>query len=234
MAVRGRGTTPVVAVALEVGAKRCFASALDWPGWARAGRTPQQALEALEAYADRYREAMAAAGHTPPGLRLPARAEAELVVTETLPGDATTDFGAPSAVAEDDRRPTDEAQARRLAAAVRVSWAALDASAAAAPAELRTGPRGGGRDRDAVVAHVIGAHAAYARMIGVRVSAREWETPEGLAAAQAQVLDVLARPSDGAPLRENGWPARYATRRMAWHVLDHAWEITDRADPAVG
>jgi hypothetical protein len=24
------------------------------------------------------------------------------------------------------------------------------------------------------------------------------------------------------------WPARYALRRIAWHVLDHAWEIEDK------
>jgi len=25
-----------------------------------------------------------------------------------------------------------------------------------------------------------------------------------------------------------GWPARYAVRRIVWHVLDHAWEIQDK------
>lgn len=25
------------------------------------------------------------------------------------------------------------------------------------------------------------------------------------------------------------WPPRYFVRRSAWHVLDHAWEIEDRA-----
>ena len=24
------------------------------------------------------------------------------------------------------------------------------------------------------------------------------------------------------------WPARYFVRRLAWHILDHAWEIEDR------
>jgi hypothetical protein len=24
------------------------------------------------------------------------------------------------------------------------------------------------------------------------------------------------------------WPPRYFVRRVAWHVLDHAWEIEDR------
>jgi hypothetical protein len=28
-----------------------------------------------------------------------------------------------------------------------------------------------------------------------------------------------------------GWPPRYAARRIAWHVLDHAWEMEDRSDP---
>jgi hypothetical protein len=28
-----------------------------------------------------------------------------------------------------------------------------------------------------------------------------------------------------------GWPPRYAARRIAWHALDHAWEIEDRSEP---
>src|SRR5215831_5053312 len=38
----------------------------------------------------------------------------------------------------------------------------------ASPAELRKGPRGGGRDRDGIWHHVIEAERAYARKIGVR------------------------------------------------------------------
>jgi hypothetical protein len=30
----------------------------------------------------------------------------------------------------------------------------------------------------------------------------------------------------------DGRPPRYAIRRIAWHVLDHAWEIEDKSDPA--
>jgi hypothetical protein len=41
----------------------------------------------------------------------------------------------------------------------------------------------------------------------------------------------LRRPSKGGPLTEKGWPQPYAARRIAWHVLDHAWEIEDRTDP---
>src|SRR5258708_5911564 len=45
------GTVPVY---LEVGQKRVFASALDWPGWTRAGKDEKLAIEALLAYLSRY------------------------------------------------------------------------------------------------------------------------------------------------------------------------------------
>lgn len=48
--VAKRRATPV---GLEVGSKRVFAWALEWPGWCRAGRTEDLALEALAAYAPR-------------------------------------------------------------------------------------------------------------------------------------------------------------------------------------
>jgi hypothetical protein len=44
------------------------------------------------------------------------------------------------------------------------------------------------------------------------------------------MLEVLRRPSDGTPLAGRHWPQRYAARRIAWHALDHAWEIDDRTD----
>ena len=30
---------------------------------------------------------------------------------------------------------------------------------------------------------------------------------------------------------DDGWPARYAAHRIAWHALDHLWEIEDRSTP---
>jgi tryptophan synthase alpha chain len=43
-----------VTVGVEVTRKKAFASALDWPGWSRAGKTPEDAVAALAAYVDRY------------------------------------------------------------------------------------------------------------------------------------------------------------------------------------
>src|SRR5215467_1745075 len=51
-----------VAVGLEVAPKQAVASALDWPGWCRAGRDEQAALEALADYARRYAPVAAHAG----------------------------------------------------------------------------------------------------------------------------------------------------------------------------
>ena len=76
-------------VCVETGTKKVFAVALDWPGWARSGKTEEEALEALRAYADRYAPVVQAAG-----LAFPASAKT-LRVTEHIEGGASTDFGIP-------------------------------------------------------------------------------------------------------------------------------------------
>ena len=215
-----------VPVYLEVGARRVFAGALEWPGWIRSAKTEDQALDALAAAAPRHAPVAALAG-----LALPRAGLAGLEVVERISGDATTDFGAPAAIPESDRRPLTGKQARRVADLVGACWTYLDRVVAAAPAELRKGPRGGGRDRDKIVAHVIAAEAAYAGKLGIRAR----DLPPGEAgpgsAVRTALLGVLGAASTGESLVENGWPSRYAARRIAWHALDHAWEIEDRTDP---
>jgi hypothetical protein len=217
-------TTPEIAVALEVGPRRTFASALDWPGWCRVARGgPDAALEALAGYAPRYGRVTERAG-----IALPPNAAGALAVVETVPGTAITDFGVPGVITAADRRPLDAPGAARLAALLEAGWEELDAVAAGAPAQLRRGPRGGGRDRDAVVEHVVEAERSYARKAGVRLTATEWR--EGhVALLRARLRAALCRPSDGTSPVERGWPPRYLLRRGAWHVLDHAWEIEDRS-----
>ena len=50
-----------IPVYLEVGARRTFAGALDWPGWCRSGRDETAALAALVAYGGRYQRAIRSA-----------------------------------------------------------------------------------------------------------------------------------------------------------------------------
>ena len=209
--------TPVY---LEIGSKRVFAAALEWPGWCRSGKDEDGALEALAAAAPRYAVAAARAGFP-----LPEGAADDFRVVERVPGSASTDFGAPGAIPAHDSEPLTAEEAGRLAALLAASWELLDRVAAAAPAELRKGPRGGGRDTGAVVDHVAAAELSYARKLGVK------QPGEEVSELRRAILEVLSRPSGGAPAVERGWPPRYAARRFAWHVLDHAWEIEDRGDP---
>jgi hypothetical protein len=81
-----------------------------------------------------------------------------------------------------------------------------------------------------MVGHVLEADHAYAREIGLRV--RPPADDEAMAAMRAAVLQVLRRPSDGSPLADRRWTARYAAGRIVWHALDHAWEIEDRSSSA--
>jgi len=41
---------------------------------------------------------------------------------------------------------------------------------------------------------------------------------------------VLRRPAPAEAAQEKGWVVRYAVRRIAWHTMDHAWEIEDKSD----
>src|SRR5207247_5791725 len=105
-----------------------------------------------------------------------------------------------------------------------------DAIVAAAPADLRRGPRGGGRDTAKIVAHVAEADHGYSRELGLRLQPADPRDPDAVAALRSAMLDVLRQPSDGGPIVKR-WTARYAARRIAWHALDHAWEIEDRSEP---
>ena len=217
----------VVPVYLEAGNTRVFACSLDWPGWCRRAKTDEEALDALATYAPRFAVVAKRAG-----LRFPAAASPTFDVVERIPVDPNTtfshvDFGALGSAAQRDSEPLTAAEAKRLAALVEAAWAVLDDVVADAPAELRKGPRGGGRDRDAVFAHVVGAETAYARKLGVRH--REPQDRDEIAAQRADILVAISGARAGSPATQKGWLPRYATRRIVWHVLDHAWEIQDRS-----
>jgi hypothetical protein len=212
-------------VYLEVGTKRVFACSVDWPGWCRPGRDEDVALSALASYASRYGPVAAAAG-----IPFDEALADEFDIVEKLPGDTTTNFGAPSQVPQLDSDPLTAAEARRLAALVAGTWSVLDAVASEAPQELRKGPRGGGRDRDPMLEHVLGAEAAYARKLGIRHRQPEIDDDDAIRALRRDIVDCLRSARDGTPPVPNGWPPRYAARRIAWHVLDHAWEMEDKSE----
>ncbi len=213
------------AVYRECGKKRVFACSLDWPGWCRSGKTDESALETLAAYVPRYAAVVKLAG-----MEFPATAGDSFDVVERVPGSATTDFGAPGVIPAADSKPLTRGDASRHTALVRASWAYLDRVIASAPEQLRKGPRGGGRDRDKIAAHVLSAEVAYARKLGLRLREPAIDDAAAIAEMRDSLAAVLDAPSDGAPLAPKGWPIRYTARRIAWHALDHAFEIEDRSD----
>ncbi len=219
-----RQTTRVV---LEVSPRKAFATAVDWPGWSRSGKTPEGAIEALRTYAARYAPVAEAAG-----LAFGRTEDPAFDVVATDEGGAGTEFGVPGRIGVTEHEPLDAAQAARRSSLVAAAWQVLEVTAAAAPAELRKGPRGGGRDTAKIVAHVIEAEHAYAREMGIRVPPPRDDAD--VRAMRAAIIEVLRAPSDGTPFADRRWTTRYAAQRIAWHALDHAWEIEDRSEPEHG
>ena len=205
---------------IELSGKKAIAWSLEWPGWCRIRRSEEEAVQALIDTEARYRViAQRAWLEFAPG---------DLVVVERVPGDANTAWGVPSVLASTETRPIDAVTAQRNVALLCASWDMLEEVVAASSAHLRKGPRGGGRDRDEIWRHVIEAERAYVRKIGVRHQPFEVNDKSALRAMREEIAAVLSKPSSGGPLVAGGWNASYAVRRMAWHVVDHLWEIEDR------
>lgn len=214
-----------VGVSIEAAPKKTFATAVDWPGWSRSGSTEAQAIEALAAHAARYATVATLAGEA-----LPTVEDLDFEVVERTQGGGATDFGVPGNVTEQDRRAVDALEAARIVRLVLAAWRTFDTIAEAAPEELRKGPRGGGRDRAKIIDHVFGAEQAYAANIGIKLKAFSTDDRPALDALRAEMLAVLGQASDGSPIAGRHWTARYAAHRIAWHALDHAWEIEDRTE----
>jgi hypothetical protein len=225
-----------VRVYLEVGKKKIFAGALDWPGWCRSGLDESAALRALLDYAPRYARVLEGSGleFQAPG------STGDFTILERLPGDATTDFGAPGMIPHADQLPVDRGDLDRYLAILAACWRAFERAAERAAAleatggELRKGPRGGGRDLDKMIEHVLGGDQAYLRRLAWKFNPGvETDRMDALHRTWQQfplALEIGLRgelPAQG-PRGGSVWPPRYFVRRSAWHVLDHAWEIEDR------
>jgi len=216
---------------LEIGQKKVFAGAIEWPGWCRAGGDEAAAIQALLAYGPRYGRILQAANIS---FQAPMDTAA-LAVVERLAGNATTDFGAPDAVPASDIAPFGENDLQRYEMLLPAYWQAFDTAVQSAMGkELRKGPRGGGRDLEKIMGHVLGAEASYLRQLAWRHKVNSEASPhDELKRIRPAILEALAAAAGG-ELPQQGprggklWPPRYFIRRSVWHLLDHAWEIEDR------
>jgi hypothetical protein len=217
-----------VDVYLEVSEKRVFACTYTWPGWVRSAKTEGAALQELVAYAPRYAPVPLAAG-----IEFDLDSALSPRVIERLPGDATTAYGAPSKVAPEDLEEPSAIEQERLVSLLSACWEFFDHVVAHSPESLRKGPRGGGRDRSKIADHVLGAEIGYGGLLGLKLHQPDRSDAGAIATHRGSILEGL-RQADATRRRDQGrkrWPMRFATRRIAWHALDHAWEIEDRRDP---
>ncbi|MDP9373029.1 MAG: hypothetical protein M3Q65_11395 [Chloroflexota bacterium] len=227
-------SSDAINVYLEIGKKRTFAAALDWPGWCRRGQDDTAALQALVDAGPRYARVLHAAQLA---FHPPADASTFAVV-ERLAGNDATDFGAANIAPSSDARPLDAADLRRSQALLQAIWRAFDnAVEAATGKELRKGPRGGGRDLEGIIRHVRDGDGGYLSRLARKVPKDEAaDLPEQLSRTRQAMLEALEAGLRG-EIPERGprggtlWTPRYFVRRVAWHTLDHAWEIEDRIIP---
>ena len=194
-------------VYVEQGPRRVFAVAEDWPGWCRSATDEVSALERLDEYRDRYAAV----------LRRPLTT-GRLEVVGAVAGNATTDFGAPNVPGPDDGIALSTRERARRISILEDCWAYFDQVVATSSARLARGPRGGGRDRDEVVEHVREFERRCAAKLGAKVAPRTpWDEHRSI------IIEALREPT-----AEAEWSVRYGVQRLAWHVVDHAFEIEDK------
>jgi hypothetical protein len=218
-------------VYLEISQKKAFAVAVNWPGWCRSDKKEGLAVQALLDYGPRYSKIPRAAGIT---FQIPESTSSFNIVNR-LEGNATTDFGAPARALPNDWDPIGDQELDRLRKIMRACWLALDAAVENGEGnELQKGPRGGGRDLAKIVEHVVGAEEGYLKALGWKLESIKDETfDQRKVLVRNEVLRGLEAAAAGQLPREGPrggkrWSPRFFVRRLAWHVVDHAWEIEDR------
>ena len=155
----------------------------------------------------------------------------DLEVIDRVEGDTTTDFGAPSAIIDSDRRQVTEAELDGAIRQLRAAWRAFDKSVdnARGHSLAPAGPRGGGRSLQKMVEHVRGADEGYTSAVGGRSKPEgaDWSVVQENFIAAVRARNAGELPDVG-PRGGERWPALFTMRRSAWHALDHAWELEDR------
>jgi hypothetical protein len=206
--------------------KRSVAFSIDWPGWSRGARSAELALETLESYRARYRP-VAGLG----GMAREFAAAGPLEIVEDRVGTGSTDFwGISFSPSTTEQGPMGEAELQRGITLLRACWAFFDGVAARVSPEMRKGPRGGGRDRDRIIAHTIRTESEYfARQVGLRIPEGTALTPDGLRQhREAYVAAMRAYNSGEVTRRMQSWTLPFLIRHSAFHTLDHAWEMEDK------
>jgi hypothetical protein len=206
--------------------KRSVAFSLDWPGWSRGAKSAELALQTLESYRARYRPVAELAGMT-----REFDAAGPLEIVEERVGTGSTDFwGISFSPSSTEHGPMSEAELERKLALLRACWAFFDGVAARVSAEMRKGPRGGGRDRDRIISHTIRQESeSFASGVGLRIPEEGALTPDGLHRYREDYVAAMRAYNAGeVEKRMRSWTLPFLIRHSAFHTLDHAWEMEDK------
>ena len=212
-------------VMLEIGpkGKKVVAVAPDWPGLERGAKTGEAAIERLRSYLPRYAQVAKLAG-----MDAEFAAITTTDVVEHYAGTGSTDFwGISFAFSGIDTQGMSSEELARELTLMWACWAFFDEVRSHVSAELQQGPRGGGRDRDRIVRHVVGNEQEWATKLGVLTPHGGVLTDDGLKAHRDDFCTAIrAFHAQGKMART--WPLRYLIRHTAYHTLDHAWEMEDK------
>jgi hypothetical protein len=215
-------------VTVEIGprGKKVVAVAPDWPGLERGAPTGEAAIERLLSYVPRYALVAKLAGLEAAFATSAIGSSANVV--EHYPGTGSTDFwGISFGFSSIDQQAMSEEELERELTLMRSCWAFFDDIRLRVSAEMQKGPRGGGRDRDRIVRHVLFTERDWAKMVGVITPEDTMLTGEELNAYRDTYCNAIrAFHSQGKMARK--WPLRYLIRYTAFHTLDHAWEMQDK------
>ena len=209
--------------------KKHAAYAIDWPGLERNGRTPEAAFEHMDRYRQRYLPVAERAGLAEdylaePGSRIALEYE----------GTPSTDFwGISFAHSEIDYESLGAEELERQLTLLDACWAEFDDIALRVSPELKKGPRGGGRDRDHIVRHVLAGEIDWVKRLEIRPDLDEIVPPEARQLFRVQIVDAirdLHAAGENQSRAKGGpfWTHRFLIRHLAYHVMDHAWEMEDK------
>jgi hypothetical protein len=205
--------------------KRAVAIALDWPGWSRGAKTVEVALDTLESYRERYRPVAGLAG-----MARDFDACGPLEIVEDKVGTGSTDFwGISFSPSSTELDPMDEAELERGITLLSACWTFFDAVAARVSPEMRKGPRGGGRERDAIIRHVFRVESLdFAKQVGLQMPDGPILAGEALRRYREGYVAGMRAYNAGAVKRMRSWTLPFLVRHSAFHTLDHAWEMEDK------
>ncbi len=215
-------------VTLEVGPKdrKVVAVAPDWPGLERGAKTGQAAIEKLQSYLPRYATVVKLAGAD---AEFAATANVDIDVVEEYRGIGSTDFwGISFAFSSIDRQQMSSDDLEHQLSIMQACWTFFDDVRGRESAEMQKGQRGGGRDRDRIVHHVVGVEQDWAKKVGVRAPEDAVVSdPDGLDAYRDAYCTAIRTYHSEAKMART-WPLRFLIRHTAYHTMDHAWEMEDK------